>query len=193
MVAAAAAWVRAARPELEADQVAQIVRLSARDIGRKGWDPATGYGMLDVARALSEEPPEPDPAEPNDDTEWVDGRALGTPAPYVFTGEPVSFRARLDAYEDPIDVYRVRIPARSRLVVFARPSFGDPQLAVFRRGARSIRRRTHLVDASRRTGTRTESVRISNRSRRAVSAFVALAMSRGRTLDSAYELVMRRG
>ena len=194
MVAAAAAWVRAARPELAPDQVAQVVRLSARDLGRRGWDPATGYGMLDVARALSEEPPEADPAEPNDDMEWIDGRALGTPAPYVFTGEaPVSFRARMDAYEDPIDVYRVRIPARSRLVVFARPRFGDPELAVFRRGARSIRSRRHLVDVSRRRGRRTESVRIRNRSSRAMSAFVALGMSRGRTLDSGYELVLRLG
>ena len=193
MVAAAAAWVRAARPELAADQVAQVVRLSARDLGRRGWDPGTGYGLLDLARALSEEPPEADPAEPNDEVEWVDGRALGSPAPYVFTGEPASFRARLDAFEDPIDVYRVRIPARSRLVVFARPLFGDPELAVFRRGARSIRFRRHLVDVSRRPGTRTESVRIRNRSRRAVSALVALGMARGRTLDSGYTLVLRRG
>ena len=194
MVAAAAAWVRAARPELTADQVAQVVRLSARDLGRRGWDPGTGYGMLDLGRALTEAAPEADPAEPNEDIEWVDGRALGTPAPYAFSGTAATFGARLDAYEDPVDVYRVRIPARSRLVAFARPRFGDLELAAFLRGSRSIRDRRGLVDVSRRAGTAAESVRIRNRSGRAVSAFVALAMSRrGRSLDSAYTLTLRRG
>jgi hypothetical protein len=194
MVAAAAAWVRAARPQLEADQVAQVVRLSARDIGRKGWDAATGYGMLDLSRALTQQPPEADPAEPNDDVEWVDGRALGRPAAYVFTGSRRVVRARLDAYEDPIDVYRVRVPPRSRLIAMARPSFGNPELAVFRRGARHVNERKRLVDVSRRPGTRTETVRFTNRSKRAVSAFVALGISsQGRTLDSGYTLVLRRG
>lgn len=194
MVAAAAAWVRAQRPELAADQVAQVVRLSARDVGRKGWDAATGYGMLSLGRALTYRAPATDPAEPNEDIEWVDGRALGTPAAYSFTGRRRVVRARMDVYEDPYDVYRVRIPARSRLVASVRPSFGNPDLAVFRRGARSIRDRRRLVDVSTRTGTRSETVRMVNRSGRAVSAFVAVAISsRGNSLDSAYTLTLRRG
>ena len=52
MVAAAAAWLRAAKPRLKVDQVAQTLRGSARDLGRKGWDSATGYGLLSMARAL---------------------------------------------------------------------------------------------------------------------------------------------
>ena len=194
MVAAAAAWIRAARPELESDQVAQALRLSARDIGTRGWDSATGYGMLSVARALEYTPPAADPAEPNDDVEWVDGRALGNAAPYAFTGRKRTVRARLDVYEDPVDVYRIRIPARSRVTATARVRFGDPDLAIFRRGARSIRDRRRLADVSERSGTRTETVRLSNRGRRAVSAYVALAVdSRGRTRDSAYTLTLRRG
>src|SRR3954470_9791623 len=51
MVAAAAAWLRAVKPRLKADQVAQTLRGSARDLGRRGWDSATGYGLLRVGRA----------------------------------------------------------------------------------------------------------------------------------------------
>jgi hypothetical protein len=145
--------------------------------------------MLSVARALQFQPPAADPAEPNEDVEWVDGRALGAPAPYTFTGRKTVVRARLDVYEDPADVYRIRIPARRRVTVTARVRFGDPDLAIFRRGARSISDRKRLVDLSERPGTRTETVRMVNRSRRALSAFVALAVdSRGKTLDSAYTL-----
>ena len=36
MVSAAVAWVRAARPDLTADQAAQVVRLGARDVGEPG-------------------------------------------------------------------------------------------------------------------------------------------------------------
>ena len=56
IVAAAAAWVRAVRPQLTVDQVAQVVRLSARDIGKKGWDPSTGFGALDLRAALGKRP-----------------------------------------------------------------------------------------------------------------------------------------
>lgn len=193
MVAAAAAWVRAARPELAPDQVAQALRLSARDVGPRGWDTATGFGMLSVREALRFDPPAADPAEPNEDIEWVDGRALPGAAPYSFSGRPRAIRARLDAYEDPVDVYRIRIPGRSRVVASARVHFGDPDLAIFRRGARSISDRRRLADLSARSGSRTETVRLANRGRRPVTAYVALAMdARGKTLDSAYTLSIRR-
>src|SRR4051812_5053208 len=44
MVAAAAAWVRGARPELRRDQVAQVLRSSATDLDPPGWDATTGWG-----------------------------------------------------------------------------------------------------------------------------------------------------
>ena len=34
------------------DQVSQAIRLSAADLGRPGWEPDTGFGLLSVARAL---------------------------------------------------------------------------------------------------------------------------------------------
>ena len=52
MVAAAAAWVLAERPGLAADQVADVLRLGARDAGAPGRDASTGDGALDLAAAL---------------------------------------------------------------------------------------------------------------------------------------------
>ena len=61
MVAAAIAWVRAARPELTPFQAGQVVRLGARDVGEPGYENATGFGVLNmpgraVARAAGRRP-----------------------------------------------------------------------------------------------------------------------------------------
>ena len=53
MVAAAAAWLRAVKPQLKVDQVASTLRASARDLDRRGWDSATGFGLLSMSRALA--------------------------------------------------------------------------------------------------------------------------------------------
>ena len=63
MVAAAVAWVRAARPELTADQVNQAVRLSARDVGPRR------LGARQRLRRAVGRPRADDPAGP--------GRSLG--------------------------------------------------------------------------------------------------------------------
>src|SRR5262249_25061806 len=79
MVSAAMAWVKQARPDLQPDQVEQAVRLSARDVGRKGWDSLTGFGVLDVGNALAiptAKLPAHDPLEPNDNISWVNGQAF---------------------------------------------------------------------------------------------------------------------
>ncbi len=52
MVAAVATWVTAVRRNLTVDQVAQVVKLSAIDLDREGWDPNTGYGLVQVGNAL---------------------------------------------------------------------------------------------------------------------------------------------
>ncbi len=127
MVSAAMAWVRAARPDLQPDQVAQAVRLSARDVGRKGWDSLTGFGVLDVGNALSiptAKLPLHDPGEPNDNISWVNGQAFGTPSPAVWSG---TGKARLDALldkeEDPVDVYRIVVPGHRQAHVSLVPRF----------------------------------------------------------------------
>ena len=46
-----AAWVWTVRPELDASQLFEVIRRSARDLEPPGKDVATGYGLLNVPAA----------------------------------------------------------------------------------------------------------------------------------------------
>jgi len=194
MVAAAVAWVRQARPELTYDQAAQVVRLAARDVGDPGWDEDTGYGVLDVAAALGKEPPPHDALEPNDDIEWVDGRAFGKPDRPVFRGRrKVKLQALVDRLEDPVDVYRVKVRAGRRARVKADPAFGNVELAVFNARADTVGRRRGRLTRRDRAGERTERYTIRNRSGRKRAYFVAVGVSPdARGLDAGYKLRIAR-
>src|SRR4051794_29420531 len=110
MVAGAAAWLWTVRPNLDATQVAEILRTSARDVHTPGYDDATGYGILDVQAALAAPTPARDLPEPNDDTSQA---TPVTSAPK--TAATVS--GRVIAFDDPRDVLRVFMPARKTLSV----------------------------------------------------------------------------
>jgi len=194
MVAGAAAWLRASRPALSADQVAQVLRLSARDLGRKGWDPQTGFGLLSMGAALTQRAPARDPLEPNDDVVWTNGRA-GTPVKKAIWsgGKPRRLRAVLDQFEDPADVYRVRIPGRARVRISVSQRFGDADLAAFTRAARSTGDDEQLIGRSRRKGSRKDSLSLVNPSRRERLAYVEVYIDeKARGLDAGYELSVRR-
>jgi Subtilase family len=189
MVAAATAWVRAARPDLSGDQVAQAIRLSATDLDRPGWDANTGFGLLSVGAALAIQPPPRDPAEPNDGIMWVDGRAFHKPDRPIFRGgRNARLSAMLDRYEDPADVYRVRLRPRTKVSVSANPARRDDvALAAYGASARSLDERT--VARSSHRGRRTERLTLRNRSGRARTFYVAVAVQSGtRDLDAAYTL-----
>jgi len=53
IVAGVAALVMSANPSLSADQVQNIVKQSADDLGATGWDPVYGTGRVNAARAVS--------------------------------------------------------------------------------------------------------------------------------------------
>lgn len=54
IVAATAALLRAQHPTWKAQQVAKQITSTAFDIGTKGFDVSSGYGLLDVQRALGD-------------------------------------------------------------------------------------------------------------------------------------------
>lgn len=115
IVSAAAAWVWTLRPTLSATQLAELLRKSARDIGAPGFDNASGWGVVDVAAALTAPTPPNDPGEPNDDIAQVlPGRLFADGEPPLTTPEKPTTRiaGSLDAADDPRDVYRVWIPAK---------------------------------------------------------------------------------
>jgi hypothetical protein len=192
MVSAAVAWIRAARPDLSPDQAAQAVRLGAHDIGAKGYDNDTGFGLLDVGSALNKTPPPPDPLEPNDDMTFVNGRSFGKPSPPVFAGRKrVRLTALVDAFEDPADVYRVKVRRHSRVRVTAKPTFGNPVLAGFKPGTKSLSGRR--TGTSRHSGSHTEHITLRNRTGRTGTFYVAVGVQRGgRSLDAGYVLTIRR-
>jgi hypothetical protein len=191
MVAAAAAWVWTARPNLTADQVAEILRRSARDLPPAGRDSASGFGMLNVAAALALPAPVADPYEPNDDIDQVspsgDRYVAKAPPLTTTTRRTTRIVGRVDAYEDPRDVYRVWLPAGRRFAAtLTSPSDGD--LALYASSAPSVVGRFattgRLAVASTR-GT-TERLAYAN-AKRGRWAYVVVRLPSG-TLDATYQL-----
>lgn len=110
-VTAAAALLLALKPSLKPDQVSNILEHSATDVDpangcnqcRVGRDWLSGWGRLDIAKAvaaLDDVLPTADRLEPNDDA--------GSHAP-VLPAAVHQLKATVDYWDDPIDVYRVRL------------------------------------------------------------------------------------
>ena len=53
MAAGVAALVLARRPELDAEDVENLVVASVNDLGPGGWDPQFGHGLVNAGRALA--------------------------------------------------------------------------------------------------------------------------------------------
>ena len=200
MVSGAATWIRAARPELTQDQVQNVLRFGARDIGIPGYEAATGYGIVSLAGALARETPVADPAEPNDDARFVNGRTFGSAAAPIFTPQesPATLAGTIDVYEDPADVYRIKVRAQGRARIRLEPGVGDPDLYVFRGGATTVvgRRAAGFGVARSRAGVgRIDAVTIRNRKDRTATYLVAVGFTGGkslRLLNAGYELRVSR-
>jgi hypothetical protein len=182
MVAAAIAWVRAARPTLTAYQAAQVVRLGARDVGEPGYENATGFGVLNLAGALSRSAPANDPLEPNDDIRYVNGRAFGKVTRALYNGRPSSIVATADFAEDPVDVYRVKVRAGASVRLKLEVAVGDPDLFVFGSGARSVRGSRSLLNSSK-NGKASERLTIRNRGRRTRTFYAAVGFNSRKQIE----------
>jgi hypothetical protein len=113
LVAGAAAWVWTVRPDLDNTQLFEVMRRSATDIGPPGVDEGSGHGLLNIPAALAFKAPRRDPQEPNEKPREIEPHGLfpdGT-APLTTPGRlAATINARLDRYEDPIDLYRIWAP-----------------------------------------------------------------------------------
>jgi serine protease len=119
-VSAAAALLLGQDPHLTPDQVVWLLERSARDVNAAtgcskcppGRDSLTGWGRLDVQAALTmlrngAVLPRPDFGEPND--------GVGNDA-HAF-GPPRTISASLDFWDDPLDVYSLRLQKGRQLFV----------------------------------------------------------------------------
>jgi subtilase family protein len=193
MVAAAAAWVSQERPTLDNTQLTELIRGSARDLGRRGWDPVFGFGAFYLPFALTGRAPRRDYLEPNDDLEWVDGRRFQKrDAPVWPGGSATAFSGTLDQLEDPVDVYNFRMRPRSGVRISIRPSYGDPDLEAFDRTAVSVYLRRGLIARSRRPGRRIDTLWLDNSSRRSAAGYVSIYPKPGSVLSAGYRVSFQR-
>ena len=120
IVSGATAWVWTVRRDLDNTQIFDLMRWSARDVGPRGFDNDTGWGILDIPNALTMPAPPRDPEEPNDDIFLVKPGVMfahGEPPLTTTSKSSATLRARLDVTEDPEDVYRVYVPAHKTVSV----------------------------------------------------------------------------
>jgi subtilisin family serine protease len=193
IVTGAAAWVWTRRPELDASQVVELLRRSARDVGRQGFDVDTGFGILDIARALAIPTPAPDPGEPNDDVYLIKPNGLFAGGVAPLTG-PGRSSARVDARvtpaEDPGDVYRVWVPGRGSVRLTLRGPGAGLELwrartaTVFERGRAAQR---DLL-AVRQPSAQARTVTFRNRAKRPTLVYADVFLPRAATAAAAYSL-----
>ncbi len=156
-VAAAAAVLFGVNPSLTSSQVTRILERHTDDVNASngcplcsnGRDKYSGWGRLDVTKAVdflnSANPlPPTDRFEPNDSISQA----------YKLWGPQSTLDATLDYWDDPVDVYRVRlVPGQHvRVRVAARWPNASVGLTLWKPGAKSLRGRAGLVASTRHPG-----------------------------------------
>jgi hypothetical protein len=141
-VAAAAAVLLGVDPALTNSQVTRILERHADDVDAAsgcaecpvGRDMFSGWGSLDVMKAVnfldSGSLPPSDRLEPNDDA---------SQAPKLWGKQP-HFAATLDYWDDPVDVYRVKLDRGQQLEARAAANWANAgvDLTVWRPGTRTV-------------------------------------------------------
>jgi subtilisin family serine protease len=195
IVSGAAAWLATSRPDLTNGQLADVLRRSALDVSPPGYDPGSGFGLVQLAGALTLPAPAPDVLEPNDGISFIDGSVFAKPDPYIWTGAAKrSLDGTVDRVEDPVDVYRIRLRKRSKARIRLRVGFGNPDLYIFRSNAKSVSESAKIITRSRRGTKKTETVTVTNRGSRARSFYVVIPVGTDAagSLNAAYSLQLQR-
>jgi hypothetical protein len=104
-VAATAAMVQAAKPGLKAQQIFDIVRHAASDLGLTGWDQDSGFGFLDVSAAVSSATPPLLGSEVDDDILF----AKAKPYTPLKLRQPKLIKDSESAAKDNTDVFKIKL------------------------------------------------------------------------------------
>jgi hypothetical protein len=187
IVAAAADWVWTARPTLTVGQVSDVMRASAQDVWTPGFDSFTGFGRLDIPTALTVAPPVVDPQEPNEDVSYVKPGGFLHRATAPLTSarhKSGSIAARLDRGDDPLDVYRLWVPAGKAVSLALQPTDGDADLALW--GPKTVSvletgkpRKRDAGGISERSGTKRERLRVRNTGRKGAYFYAEASFAGG--------------
>ena len=157
-VSAAAALLIGVDPALKAGQVEWLLERSATDadpasgcpICPVGRDSLTGFGTLDVEAALKllgneHDLPTPDAYEPNDDADMPGAKAWPLKVPQTI-------EATLDFWDDPIDVYAIRLDQGETVFIRLDRSRVPNWLTLWRPGTKTVLAppRSELADEAAR-------------------------------------------
>jgi subtilisin family serine protease len=140
-VTAAAAVLFALKPNLQPDQVANILERSATDVNASNGckscpllrDSLSGWGRLDVSKAIAALDgvlPAPDRYEPNDDAGFQATK---------LTAAVKSVKATIDFWDDNIDVYRIYLRKGQRLrLTLDGPAGATSNLLLWKPGTKRV-------------------------------------------------------
>jgi hypothetical protein len=193
-VAGALSWILGARPELDPGQAAGVLRESAQDLATPGFDQHTGFGLVQVTAALNAPAPTADTLEPNDDPSFTKAKGKGLfGKPTVWSGgKRVRLTALGDSADDPVDAYRISVPAGARVKISLKASAGLTNLFAFDGTVSTFAGRP--VAHSTRKGTATDSITLRNSGNAKRTAFVVVnSVDAGARTLSRYALSIKRG
>jgi len=194
-VSAAAALLLGVDPSLTPDQVSWLLERSATDITSEtcraciaGRDSLTGWGRLNVAAALQalrhkSELPQPDAYEPNDD-------AGAQAHPF---GEPRTITATLDYWDDPTDVYSIKLRAGEILSARLSSSLPIGRMQLWAPGTTNVGdQRATLADGARRTPAVAARERLDFRARAAGTYYLAVRVGKPTRERPVYNLTVAK-
>lgn len=189
-VAGGVSWLLGARPQLDPSQVASILRAGVRDLATPGWDAKSGFGLLQIGPSMAAPTPAPDVLEPNDFPEYATGKGTFKKKTIWSGKKAATINATADSADDYIDAYRIKVPARATATIKLTPN-GSADLFGFDQSVRSFEGKP--IDASTRSGTKTDTIRLRNSGSKSRIAFVVVAVpeSAQRQLVS-YSLTVKR-
>lgn len=193
IVAAAASLVAELRGRLWRSQIEAVLAAGSSDLDPAGRDEDFGSGLVQLEGALAAEAPIADKLEPNDDIGWIDGRLLSNGTKSIrarplwpYPGRKVRRLQATLSPGDPADVYRIRVPARTKFVIGVAQAEGDVAIDVRKQGpARTIANAKGRFGASDRRAPRTEGLAIRNGSSKPRFVYLVVRLSRRSTSDSA--------
>jgi subtilisin family serine protease len=125
-VAGAVALLAQLRPGLSTQQRFDLIRTSATDLDPAGRDNETGFGMLNVQKALTATPAPPQSSQEIDDDPFYLRGPFAARHPTLLTkSKKVRLTGQVSPAKDPADVYKVRLQKNERLVASATAKGAD--------------------------------------------------------------------
>jgi subtilisin family serine protease len=148
-VAGAAALLLQRHPDLDVDQLADMLRLHAARAAAPLWSDALGFGVLNLPEVLDAPVPTADQPEVNDTIKWAKIQPAALSAPK----RSRTLFARISPHQDPSDVYRVKLKKGDKLQVRLQQPSGSSLKLSFGATKLASKSGSSFAQAIKKTGT----------------------------------------